>query len=155
MQLDGSFQVPAPRLLVWEGIRDPALMAACVPGCQSAERITDTSFRAVVTVKFGPISATFNLVLEIEDEVPPTSLVARVKGEEGSRASTVSALSTLRLSEAMDGTQVDWSADVAVAGRLGKYGLGLMRKKIESLSADFTAAFAVRLAAEAARQGAT
>ena len=27
MQLDGSFQVPAPRLLVWEGIRDPALMA--------------------------------------------------------------------------------------------------------------------------------
>jgi hypothetical protein len=82
-------------------------------------------------------------------------LAARVKGEEGSRASTVSALSTLRLSEAMDGTQVDWSADVAVAGRLGKYGLGLMRKKIESLSADFTAAFAARLAAEAARQGAT
>jgi carbon monoxide dehydrogenase subunit G len=155
MQLDGSFQVPAPRLLVWEGIRDPALMAACVPGCQSAERITDTSYRAVVTVKFGPISATFNLVLEIEDEVPPTSLAARVKGEEGSRASTVSALNTLRLSEAMEGTQVDWSADVAVAGRLGKYGLGLMRKKIESLSADFTAAFAVRLAAEAARQGAT
>ena len=92
MQLDGSFQVPAPRLLVWEGIRDPALMAACVPGCQSAERITDTSFRAVVTVKFGPISATFNLVLEIEDEVPPTSLAARVKGEEGSRASTVRAI---------------------------------------------------------------
>jgi negative regulator of sigma E activity len=30
-----------------------------------------------------------------------------------------------------------------------------MRKKIESLSADFTAAFAARLAAEAARQGAT
>lgn len=154
MQLDGSFQVPASRMQVWEAIRNPALMAACVPGCKSAERITDTTYRAVLTVKFGPISATFNLLLEIEDEVPPTSLAARVKGEEGSRASTVSALSTLRLLDAAGATQVDWATDVAIAGRLGKYGLGLMRKKIESLSADFTAAFAARLAADAARQGA-
>jgi hypothetical protein len=146
MQLDGSFVVCAPRLRVWEAIRDPALMAACVPGCQSAERITDTAYRAVVTVKFGPISATFNVVLDIENEVPPDSLTARAKGEEGSRASTVSALSTLRLSDDPAGTRVDWSTDVAIAGRLGKYGLGLMRKKIESLSAEFTAAFAARLA---------
>ena len=134
MQLDGSFQVPAPRLLVWEGIRDPALMAACVPGCQSAERITDTSFRAVVTVKFGPISATFNLVLEIEDEVPPTSLAARVKGEEGSRASTVSALSTLRLSEAMDGTcTTDYVARVepsaAGGAKIAKLLVNIMRQR--------------------------
>jgi uncharacterized protein len=154
MQLDGSFSVPAPRPQVWAAIRDPALMAACVPGCQSAERISDTVYRAVVTVKFGPISATFNLMLEIEDEVPPVSLTARAKGEEGSRASTVSALSTLCLSDDQGGTRVDWGTDVAIAGRLGKYGLGLMRKKIESLSAEFTAAFAARLASNAANRGA-
>lgn len=154
MQLEGSFPVPAPRAQVWDAIRDPALMARCVPGCQSAERISDTQYRAVVTVKFGPVSATFNLLLEIDDEVAPESLRARVKGEEGSRASTVTALSALRLSDTEGGTRVDWSTDVAIAGRLGKYGLGLMRKKIESLSAEFIAAFAARLGGGGQARGA-
>jgi len=38
MQLDGSFVVCAPRLRVWEAIRDPALMAACVPGCHTSNK---------------------------------------------------------------------------------------------------------------------
>jgi carbon monoxide dehydrogenase subunit G len=146
MRLEGRFPIAAPRAIVWDAIRDPALMARCVPGCELAERIDDTRYRAVVAVKLGPISARFNLVIEIEEEVPPALVRSRARGEEGTRASVLASENELRLTElAPDRTEVDWSAEVSLTGRLGKYGLGIMRKKAESLSADFVRAFAERV----------
>lgn len=148
MKLDGSFRVAAPRAAVWDAIRDPDLMARCIPGCETAERIDDTSYRAVVGVKFGPISARFNLVVEIVEEVAPSLVRSRARGEEGTRASVLSSDNLLTLDEAEPGqTDVAWSADVTLTGRLGKYGLGLMRKKAESLSAEFVRAFAAKVEA--------
>lgn len=155
MKLEGSFSVAAPRPAVWAAIRDPGVMARCIPGCEMAEQIDDSSYRAVVGVKFGPISARFNLVVEIEEEIAPESVRSRTRGEEGTRASVLSSDNLLTLSEPEPGrTEVVWSADVNLSGRLGKYGLGLMRKKAESLSAEFVRAFSARLEADATTGGA-
>jgi uncharacterized protein len=146
MKLDGSFSVEAPRAAVWEAIRDPGLMARCIPGCESAERIDDARFRAVVGVRVGPIAARFNLVVEIEEEEAPRLVRSRTRGEEGTRASMLTSQNVLTLEETEPGrTDVAWSADVTLSGRLGKYGLGLMKKKAESLSAEFVRAFAAKL----------
>jgi len=154
MKLDGSFSVPAPRATVWDAIRDPGLMARCVPGCEMAEQIDETRYRAVVAVKFGPISARFNLVIEIEEQVEPAFVRSRARGEEGTRASVMSSENVLTLTEAgPDSTDVAWSTDVMLSGRLGRYGLGLMRKKVESLSAEFVQNFAARLEPGAAPEG--
>ncbi len=150
MKLEGAFAVAAPRPAVWEAIRDPGVMAPCIPGCESAEPIDDTRYRSVVVVKFGPITARFNLVIEIEEEIAPGYVRVSAKGEEGTRASMVTGRAELTLTEPAPGhTGVAWSGEVAVTGRLAKYGLGLMRKKIESLSAEFIAAFGRKLEAEA------
>lgn len=150
MKLEGRFTVAAPREQVWEAIRDPGVMAPCVPGCEAVERIDDASYRAVISVKFGPITARFNLIVAIEEEVPPRMVRVHSSGEEGTRASRVSARSVMTL-EAPDPehTEVAWEADVTLTGRLAKYGIGLMRKKVESLSAEFVTAFGARLEAEA------
>lgn len=150
MKLEGRFSVAAPRPQVWEAIRDPAVMAPCVPGCESVERIDDASYRAVIAVSFGPITARFNLIVAIEEEIAPRLVRVHSSGEEGSRASRVSARSVMTLEAPEPGrTEVAWAADVTLTGRLGKYGIGLMRKKVESLSAAFVTAFAARLEAEA------
>lgn len=146
MKLDGRFEVAAPRIAVWEAIRDPQVMAICIPGCEAAERITDTAYRAIVSVKLGPIGARFNLVVEIEEEVAPSLVRSRARGEEGTRASVLSSDNVLSLAEPEPGkTEVDWSADVNLTGRLGKYGLGLMKKKAEALSQEFVVSFRKRL----------
>ena len=147
MKLDGRFEVAAPRIAVWEAIRDPQIMAMCIPGCEAVERITDTAYRAIVSVRLGPIGARFNLVVEIEEEVAPSLVRSRARGEEGTRASVLSSDNVLSLAEPEPGrTEVDWSADVNLTGRLGKYGLGLMKKKAEALSQEFVASFQKRLA---------
>jgi uncharacterized protein len=147
MILNGAFLIKQNQETVWNAIRDPALMAQCVPGCEMAERIDDTRYRARVAVRFGPIAARFDLVVEIEEEIAPELLRSRTRGEEGTRASTVSSSNVMTLSAPEPGTtRVDWSTEVGITGRLGRYGLGLMRKKIESLSEEFVTAFAARLA---------
>ena len=146
MKFTGAFDVNAPPSAVWEKIRDPGLMAQCVPGCDSIERINETTYRAVVGVKVGPISARFNLTVEILREEPPTRVLSRARGEEGGRASALSSDNVLSLSPLGDhGTHVEYEAEVNVTGRLGKFGLGIMRKKVEQLSEAFVVTFRDRV----------
>lgn len=150
MKIEGSFPVDAPRGLVWEKIRDPAVMGSCIPGCEAIEKIDDMSYRAVVGVKVGPIKARFNLVVEVTREDEPERVFSRSRGEEGTRASVVSSENVLTLTEVDAGhTDVHYTSDVSMTGRLGKYGLGIMQKKADALGAEFAQAFRARVEAEA------
>lgn len=142
MKIEDSFEVAAPRERVWRLITDPETVAGCVPGCGGVEVVSPTLYRAKVSIKVGPIKANFNMEVELIEETPPTEVRSKSRGEEGSRASTVSSDNLLRL-EAIDddNTRVFYAADVSVVGRLGKFGLGVMKKKAESLGKDFAACF--------------
>lgn len=142
MLIEGSFQVCAPRPQVWRRITDPGLMASCIPGCRSIEMMSPTTYAAAVDVGIGPIKTTFNLVVEITGEDPPTGVTSTTRGEEGSRASMLSAENRLTLVEIDAGrTEVSYASEVSVTGRLGKFGLGVMKKKAESMGRAFIAAF--------------
>ena len=43
------------------------------------------------------------------------------------------------------GTRVDYVADVSVTGRLGKFGLGIFRKKADQLAGQFVVNFREKL----------
>ena len=57
MKIEGAFRVAAPRAVVWARITDPALMAACVPGCEAIERQSPTRYGARIKLAIGPIKA--------------------------------------------------------------------------------------------------
>ena len=84
--------------------------------------------------------------MEIVEERPPEFVASVTRGEEGSRSSVVSAKSKLRL-EAVAAlqTEVRYSSEVSVNGRLGKFGLGLMRKKADELGKQFGERFRARV----------
>jgi len=148
MLIEGSFTVPAPRERVWRYITDPAMMGPCVPGCDSIEVVDSRHYKARVRVELGPVKAGFNLEVEVTEESPPLAIHSTTRGEEGSRASIVSARSELRLETlAEGGTEVRYSSEVSVTGRLGKFGLGMMRKKADQLGKQFAERFSARVAA--------
>jgi uncharacterized protein len=146
MLVEGTFAVDAPHERVWRYITDPALMAPCVPGCDSVEVIDPLHYKARVKIELGPIKAGFNLDIEITEQSPPDSIHSTTRGEEGSRASIVSARNLLRL-ETLDErrTEVRYSSEVSLTGRLGKFGLGMMRKKAEQLGKQFAERFCARV----------
>ncbi len=149
MLVEGAFPISASRERVWRMIHDCAVMASCLPGCESAEEIEPGQYRVVVSVKVGPIKARFTLLVEITAAERPAHLECKTRGEEGSRASQVSAESTLVLEElSATETQFCYRSEVSVTGRLGKFGLGVMRKKADQIASDFAKALQERVLAE-------
>ncbi len=146
MRIEDRFIVAAPRQLVWTAIKDPAIVGPCIPGCQGVEVVSPILYKARIRVAIGPIKAEFNVEVEILSETEPEEVRSRTRGEEGSRASSVSAENTLRLTSLGEHeTEVFYSSEAMVVGRLGKFGLGIMKKKAESLGRDFAANFKQRV----------
>jgi uncharacterized protein len=142
MRIEDRFIVRAPRERVWVAIKDPGVVAPCIPGCQNVEVINPTLYKAKIRVQVGPIKADFNVNVEIISETWTEEIRSRTRGEEGGRASSLSAENTLRLTALNDHeTEVFYASEATVVGRLGKFGLGIMKKKAESLGREFASAF--------------
>ena len=138
MRIEGSFDVALPRQVVYGHLTDAGLMAECVPGCEQIEQTSPTSYRATVTIGMGSIKARFNLVIEVTRERPPERVLSQTRGEEGSRASMLSADNEVMLMELDSATtRVTYASEVSVTGRLGKFALGVMKKKVEALGQEF------------------
>lgn len=149
MRIEGSFIVAAPRERVFAEITNPALMAGCIPGCEAIEAVDGKTYRARILVEVGPIKARFNLVVEVTEEEAPARVASVTRGEEGTRASVISASNELLLAPAEGGTEVKYVSEVSVTGRLGKFGLGMMKKKAEQLGAKFAETFRGKIEATA------
>jgi uncharacterized protein len=153
MKIEDSFTVSMPIADVWTAIIDPNVVGPCIPGCKAIEVLSPDKYRAEVVVAFGPIKTTFNVVVEVSEMVVPERVVSVTRGEEGTRASLLTANNLLAL-RALDDqtTEVAYSSEVSLVGRLGKFGLGIMKKRAKETGDAFAQAFRSRL--EQAQQGA-
>lgn len=142
MQIEQSFVVSAARDRVWSLIRDPEQMVSCVPGCEAIEKLDEERYKAAVKVSVGPIKARFNLLISILEEAAPAYVRTQTQGEEGSRASVVQSVNVVRLDALETGeTNISYASDVAISGRLGRYGAGTMKKIATRLAKRFEESF--------------
>lgn len=138
MRVEGDFDLPVARAALFERLLDPRLLARCIPGCEALEQIDPARYRAAVSVALAGVTARFNLVVELIDHQPPVRIVCVTRGEEGGRASQLSADSEILLHElAVDATRVAYASEVNLTGRLGRFALGMMKKKAQGLGEDF------------------
>jgi carbon monoxide dehydrogenase subunit G len=134
MRVEKAFTVNAPQQKVWDFVKDPVRMGPCIPGCKDITTIDANNYKALIGIKVGPITAKFNLEIEIMEETPPTEIISKTRGEEGTRASMVTADNIVRLSQNDDGsTEVYCESESSITGRLGKYGAGMMMKKADAI----------------------
>jgi carbon monoxide dehydrogenase subunit G len=147
MRIEERFLVNAPIAEVWKAIRDPAIVAPCIPGCSNVEVTGERSYRAEIRVELGPIKTSFKVDVTILEERPEELIASVTRGEEGGKASTLSATNEVRLSAQPDGgTEVAYRSEVSIFGRLGKFGMGIMQKKAKNIGEAFALALRDRLA---------
>src|ERR1700733_14962276 len=91
MKIDGSFSIQASIDRVWSLITDPKCFAPCGPGCDDIEVLGPDQYQASVKVSFGPIKTTFVVVFAVVEQEAPVFWKLRVRGEEGGKASSLSA----------------------------------------------------------------
>ncbi len=145
MKIEETFHVPATPETVWQFITDPEEVGPCVPGLSDIEIVGPDRYKAKLKVAVGPIKASFNFEVEVTEETPPSQILSVTRGEEGSKSSKVTAHNILRLAPSEGGTKVYYSSEVSITGRLGKFGLGVMKKKAKSIGEEFADTFCQRI----------
>jgi len=145
MNMAGEVQLPAPREVVWAKLNDPAVLKACIPGCESLDMIGDHEFQAVAVNKIGPVKAKFKGKVRLTDLDPPNGY--KISGEgDGGVAGFAKGGATVALAEKDGGTLLSYNVEAQIGGKLAQLGQRLVNGAAKKMADDFFAKFAQNVA---------
>ncbi|MEJ8821684.1 SRPBCC family protein [Variovorax humicola] len=146
MEIEKTLTVAADPQRVWALLLDPQVMGGCVPGMKSIDVVSDVEYVAVMHVKIAFINAKFKLRTTIVEQRAPSYLRTEGTGEDASVASSLKQQSEIFLTPTADGgTELRIKVQVDVLGRLGTFGLSVMKTKADRMWEEFGANLAARI----------
>ena len=140
MEISGAFDIPAKRQQVWEALNDPEVLAQCIPGCESIERISATELLAKMKAKFGPVKARFESRIELTNLNPPQSYTIGGVGK-GGPAGFGKGSADVTLTESGGNTTLSYTATLQVGGKLAQVGSRLVGGAARKIADDFFGKF--------------
>jgi carbon monoxide dehydrogenase subunit G len=148
LQTGGNFTVAVPQDKAFAFINDPFMLAKCIPGCTDLKELGENKFGAKLTNRVGPISLTFDVVVELTKVEPPSAIDATVGGN--APGGRLTATATVRL-EPVDAanTKISYTVDMGLTGKLGGIGQPVFRAKSDELSKKFGANVQAAIVADA------
>lgn len=145
MEMKGEQLIPVPQAEVWRGLNDPETLKACIPGCESIERVTDTEYKVALTIAVGPVKAKFAGKLMLSDLNPPTSYALAFEGS-GGAAGFAKGNANVRLSTEGSATRLSYSTKANVGGKLAQIGSRLIDGVAMKTANEFFAKFNEKMA---------
>jgi uncharacterized protein len=140
LTMNGSIELPADRETVWQRLNDPEILKACIPGCESLTKTSDTELEAVAKLKIGPVSATFKGRVTLLNLDPPNGY--RIEGQgEGGIAGFAKGAADVALVPIPEGTRLDYAVDAQVGGKIAQLGGRLINGVATKLADQFFAKF--------------
>ena len=143
MEMNGSRTVPADIDTTWRALNDPEVLKACIPGCESVERVSDNEYRLTMTARVGPVSARFTGRIVLADIVAPTSYTLSFEGQ-GGAAGFAKGEARVTLAADEPGTRIDYQVKSQVGGKLAQIGSRLVDGAAAKVADDFFARFVDR-----------
>ncbi|GGB90833.1 hypothetical protein GCM10011494_06500 [Novosphingobium endophyticum] len=141
MQMTGEQVIAAPREKVWEALNDPAVLARCIPGCQSLDKEGDDRFVAVAEIRIGPIGARFRGNVQLSDCDAPNGYTITGSGN-GGIAGSARGGAKVRLSDAGPReTRVSYEVEAEVGGRMAQLGGPIIDATAKNLAGTFFSRF--------------
>lgn len=148
MDIEKLIELPAPPAAVWPLLLDPQVMGECVPGMQGIEVVSPTEYLARMTVKIAFITASFRIRTVVLEQEAPRYLKTEGTGDDAAAASSFRQKSEIYLEEADGGrTRMRVKVRVDLLGRLGTFGLNVMKTKADRIWDEFGANLSARLTA--------
>lgn len=147
MELLGSVTIPASPQQVWEALNNPEILRQCIPGCEEVQQISPEEMHARVSLRMGPVRARFAGKVKMTDIRPLQGYTLNFEGSGGS-AGFAKGSSVITLSAIGNNTQLDYTAQATVAGKLGQIGGRLIDASSRQLADKFFANLKASLAGE-------
>ncbi len=136
MDMNGSQAIAASREAVYAALNDTEVLRQCIPGCETIEKLSDTEMKAKVTLKIGPVKASFAGAVTLSDLDPPNGYTITGEGS-GGVAGHAKGSASVRLDEAEGGTVLHYEVKSQIGGKLAQLGSRLIDATAKKLAADF------------------
>lgn len=140
MEMKGDELISADQQTVWEALNNPEILKACIPGCETLEKISDTELSATVVTKIGPVKAKFSGDVRLENLNPPNSYSIVGEGK-GGIAGFAKGGAEVTLSAEEGGTRLTYTVDAKVGGKIAQLGSRLIESTAKKLAGKFFASF--------------
>jgi carbon monoxide dehydrogenase subunit G len=129
MKIEGEYTFDGPREDVWKLVRDPEVLATCLPGTQSLRLVGENEYEGEINIHIGPIAGVFSGRLVISKEVPPESCTLAVEGK-GKPGFAKGTGNVQLLDQGENKTLMTYSGEVQIGGRLA----GVGQRMIDTVS---------------------
>lgn len=146
MEIKGEYRIAASREKVFAALNDVAILQACIPGCESLEKSSDTEMKAKVRMRIGPVSASFTGKVTLSDLDPPNGY--KISGEgQGGAAGFAKGGAVVTLREDGADTVLNYTVDAQVGGKIAQVGARLIDGTARKLADEFFSKFAAMVGA--------
>jgi carbon monoxide dehydrogenase subunit G len=150
MRVEREIRIGVPRESVWRFLWDVPRLAACIPGAREVRAIeAGKRYAAVVADRLGPFRVQFPVEIEVLEAEPPARLRARAGGRDAKVDGLVRVSLDVALAPVAEGTGTTLTlvADIAVLGKLGTLGHGVIARKGAEVVDHFAGAIRAQLEA--------
>jgi hypothetical protein len=145
MEMKGEQLIVASQADTWAALNDPEILKACIPGCESIERVTDSEYAVQMTARVGPVAAKFKGKLTLSDLKPPQSYSIAFEGQ-GGVAGFGKGGAKVQLVPEGGATRLSYQVKASVGGKLAQIGSRLVDAAARKLADDFFTAFNQKVA---------
>jgi carbon monoxide dehydrogenase subunit G len=154
LQITQEFEVARPIAQVWEMFQDVRSVAQCLPGAALTEDKGNNVYGGSITVKMGPIAATFEGDATVVPDPANRSALIEGRGVDKRGGSRGQVKVKYGLTSTGSGsTKVLIDADVTLAGPAAQFGrTGLINEMSKRMIGDFADCLEAKMAAPNAEE---
>lgn len=153
MDMTGEQRIPTGQQAVWEALNDLEVLKACIPGCESIEKVSDTEHHVTLTAAVGPVKAKFKGKMHLADLDPPRSYRIGFEGQGGVAGFAKGEAQVSLQADGAD-TLMRYTVHAQIGGKLAQVGSRLIDAAAKKLADEFFGAFNARVAPGAAEAAA-
>ena len=155
IEISKSFVVKASPDEVWRFLTDPVRVARCLPGTAITGQVDERTRAGTITVKVGPVAASYKGTMRFERLDPATrtaEIVASGQDVRGKGGADMRMTSTL-IERSPGETEVTITSQVNVMGILAQFGRGMIQDVSDQMFGTFVAAARAELEKPATSAG--
>lgn len=136
MKISGSNTLLSSVDEVWAAINDPAVLARCIPGCESLTTTAPDRYAMRINAGVAAIKGTYDGAVAITDKKEPGSL--RMTANGSGAPGTIDAVVDVTLApNGSGGTSLSYDADATVGGTIGGVGQRMLAGVTRKMAAQF------------------
>lgn len=133
VEIEGTYEIEAPRDLVWEMVLDPEVLSRVVPGCEKLERIGENEYKGKMRIKVGPVDGVYQGTVSLTELRQPEAFHVAVNGR-GASGNIRGEGDVVLESMEGGGTLLQYQGQGEVTGRMATVGQRLTQSSANAIT---------------------